>query len=262
MFLTVNGLGLHVQQSGPPHAETVLLLHSLGTQAAIWESTAEALSSRYRILRPDLRGHGLSDVTPGPYSVEGLADDMLALLDALSVAEVHVAGISLGGMVAQSLASRVPQRVRSLTLVDTALSIPPALFWHDRAALVRKDGMEPLVETVVARWVTAASLQSSGAQVLRAMLRQTHPEGYAAAAEAVAAADLRHSVSGLRMPTLVLFGDDDVAPPLSSAEALRDAIPGARLEVIPDAAHIPTMEQPDHVIDAMSRFLESVRAGV
>jgi pimeloyl-ACP methyl ester carboxylesterase len=174
---------------------------------------------------------------------------------------VHVAGISLGGMVAQSLASRAPQRVRSLTLVDTALSIPPAQVWHDRAALVRKDGMEPLVESVVARWVTAASLQSSEAQALRMMLRRTHPEGYAAAAEAVAAADLPHSVSGLRMPTLVLVGDDDVATPLSSAEALRDAIPGARLEVIPDAAHIPTMEQPDHVIDAMSRFLESVRAG-
>ena len=260
MFLTVNGLGLHVQQSGPRHAETVLLLHSLGTQAAIWESTAEALSSRYRIICPDLRGHGLSDVTPGPYSVESLADDMLALLDALSVAEAHVAGISLGGMVAQSLASRAPQRVRSLTLLDTALSIPPALVWRDRAALVRKEGMEPLVEPVVARWVTATALQSFEARALRTMLRMTHPEGYAAAAEAVAAADLRQSARGLRMATLVLVGDGDVATPLSSAEALRDAIAGARLEVIPDAAHIPTMEQPDRVIEAMSRFLEFVGA--
>ncbi|MFC7555200.1 alpha/beta fold hydrolase [Pseudoroseomonas wenyumeiae] len=138
---------------------------------------------------------------------------MLALLDALGVQQAHVAGISIGGMVAQAMAALAPDRVRSLMLVDTALAIPPAGTWRDRAALVRAQGMAPLVEPVVARWVTAASLQSPAAQGLRAMLRRTDPEGYAGAAEAIAAADLTEATRGLRQPALVLVGDGDAATP-------------------------------------------------
>jgi 3-oxoadipate enol-lactonase/4-carboxymuconolactone decarboxylase len=260
MFLHLNGIPLHVQQSGSKDAPVLLLLHSLGTQAAIWEPVDEALSSRYRILRPDFRGHGLSGVTPGPYTVDGLAEDMLALLDAVGVDAAHVAGISLGGLVAQAMACQAPARVRSLALIDTALALPPAQMWLDRAALVRRDGIEPLVEPVVARWVTEAALASLGAQALRSMLRQTDPEGYAAAAEAVGAADFTQRVSALSVPTLVLVGDGDLATPPTSAEALRDAIPGARIEVIPDAAHIPTMEQPEQVVAALRQFLAALPA--
>lgn len=258
MFLSVNGLDLHLHQSGPADAEALLLLHSLGTQAAIWETAAEAFAPRYRVLRPDLRGHGLSGVTPGPYSIEGLTHDILALLDKLAIERAHVAGISIGGMMAQSLASLAPERVRSLILVDTALSIPPAQSWCERAALVRSEGMEKLIEPVVARWVTAASLQTPEAHALRRMLRQTDPEGYAAAAEAIAAADLRHAVAKLNVPTLVLVGEEDAATPISSAEALRDSIPGAQLAIIHGAAHIPTMERPDHVIERMRSFLDAI----
>lgn len=258
MFVTMNGVTFHVQQSGPADAEVVLLLHSLGTQGAIWDVPAAILARRYRVLRPDLRGHGLSGVTPGPYSVAGLARDMLGLLDALPVATTHVAGVSLGGMVAQALAVQAPERVRSLMLVDTALAIPPVQLWQERAALVRAQGMEPLVEPVVARWLTAASLHTPEAEGLRTMLRRTDPEGYAAAAEAVATADLAPAAGRLRMPTLVLVGDEDVATPVASAEALRDAIPGGRMEVIPGAAHIPTMEQPERVAALMERFLAAV----
>lgn len=255
MFLPLGDATFHVQLEGPPGAEALLLLHSLGTDNRIWDAGAEAFRGGYRVIRPDLRGHGLSAVTPGPYSIEGMAQDMLALLDALDVRQAHVAGVSIGGMVAQAMAALAPERVQSLMLVDTALAIPPAETWRDRAALVRAQGMAPLVEQVVARWVTPASLQGPAAQGLRAMLRRTDPEGYAGAAEAIAAADLTMATRGLRQPTLVLVGDGDVATPLASAEALRDAIPGARLEVVADAAHIPTMERPAEVMAAMRRFL-------
>lgn len=258
MFVAVDGLAFHVRHSGRPEAEAVLLLHSLGTQAAIWDVPAAVLARRYRVLRSDLRGHGLSAVTKGPYDVAGLARDTVGLLDALCVGAVHVAGVSLGGMLAQALAAQAPARVRSLVLVDTALAIPPVQLWRERAALVRAQGMEPLVESAVARWVTAASLQTPEAEGLRTMLRRTDPEGYAAAAEAVAAADLASATGRLRVPTLVLVGEEDAATPIASAEALRDAIPGAQLEVIPGTAHIPTMEQPDRVAALMKRFLASV----
>ncbi|WP_139323390.1 alpha/beta fold hydrolase, partial [Roseomonas sp. TAS13] len=176
MFLRLDGTTFQAQVSGPANGEVLFLLHSLGTNAGIWEEPAQAFSNRYRVIRPDLRGHGMSGVTPGPYSIEGMARDMLGLLDLMGVESAHVAGISIGGMIAQSLAAQAPGRVRSLTLVDTALAIPPAQGWIDRAATVRAEGMEPLVETLVARWVTPASLGEPRTDALRAMLRRTDPD--------------------------------------------------------------------------------------
>jgi 3-oxoadipate enol-lactonase/4-carboxymuconolactone decarboxylase len=255
MFMTINGLNVHVQVEGPPGAEPVLLLHSLGTNLHIWDEQARLLSRQYRVIRPDMRGHGLTATTPGPYSIEALARDALAVLDALGIARAHVAGISIGGMIAQSLAAQAPDRVDRLVLVDTALAIPPAQNWLDRAALVRAQGMGAVADAVLARWVTPASLHSPAALGLRAMLTRTDPEGYAAAAEAIASADLTASTSGLRHPTLVLVGDGDLATPVASAEALRDAIPGAVLQVLANAAHIPTVERPEAVTEALQSFL-------
>ena len=257
MFVRVEDIDVHLQLSGAAGGEALLLLHSLGTQGAIWEAQATAFAERYRVLRPDFRGHGLTSVTPGPYAVETLTRDMLALLDRLSIAQAHVAGVSLGGLVGQSLATLAPGRVRSLILIDTALSLPPAQTWRDRAAAVRSQGIEPLVEAIVARWVTAESLATPEANGLRAMLRRTDPEGYAAAAEAVGAADLTSGASAIRAPSLVLVGDQDAATPKTSAEALSRAIAGARLEVIQNAAHIPTVERPQEVTASMVRFLAS-----
>ena len=255
MFIDVQGLNVHVQVEGPPGAEPVLLLHSLGTSLHVWDEQARALARQYRVIRPDMRGHGLTATTPGPYAIDALARDALGVLDALGVARAHVAGISIGGLIAQSLAAQAPERVLRLALVDTALAIPPAQPWLDRAALVRAQGMRAVEDAVIARWVTPASLPSPGAQGARAMLTRTDPEGYAAAAEAIAAADLSQSSRALRCPTLVLVGDGDLATPVSSAEALRDAIPGAVLQVIPNAAHIPTVERPEAVTAALQGFL-------
>ncbi|UFN51766.1 3-oxoadipate enol-lactonase (plasmid) [Roseomonas sp. OT10] len=267
MFLSVDDLFLYLRQEGASGAEPLLLLHSLGTDHRIWDGPAEALRQNFRLILPDLRGHGLTTVTPGPYDIGRLARDMLALLDALGIERAHVAGVSIGGMVAQAMAALAPERVRSLVLVDTAMIIPPADLWRGRAATVRAEGMAPLVEPVVARWVTPAALDGPVGQGLRAMLRRTDPEGYAGAAEAIADADLRAGARNLRQPTLVLVGDADAATPLASAEALRDAIPGAVLEVISDASHIPTVERPEAVAAVMLRFLapaaeDSLTAGM
>lgn len=257
MFLTVDGLNMHVRLDGPSDAPPLLLLHSLGTDLRVWDSQADVLARGFRVIRPDLRGHGLTEVPSAPCSIGGMARDVLTLLDALGHSCVHVAGLSIGGMVAQALAAQAPDRVASIMLCDTAMAIPPPELWRGRAATVRSQGMAAIADSVLARWVTPAFARTPEARGLRAMLLRTAPEGYAAAADAIAAADLTTTTRGLRVPALVLVGDRDEATPLASAAALRDAIPGARLEVIADAAHIPTLERPDAVTNAILHFLSS-----
>jgi 3-oxoadipate enol-lactonase len=254
MRLDLPGLAMNLRADGPQDAPPLLLLHSLGTDGRVWQPQAEALAGRFRVLRPDLRGHGLSEVTPGPYTIDGMAADVLAALDALGIDRLPVAGLSIGGMIAQSFAHQAPDRVAALALCDTALAIPPAALWRDRAAAVRAGGMTGIAAPVLARWLTPAA-DPAAAGALRGMLLGTAPEGYAGAAEAIATADLTVQATGLRVRTLVLVGDRDEATPLSAAEALRSAIPGARLRLVPGAAHIPTLEQPARVTEALADFL-------
>jgi len=177
------------------------------------------------------------------------------VMDALGVAGAHVAGISIGGMIAQALAAADPARVTSLMLVDTAMAIPPAESWISRATTVRCEGVAVLADAVMARWVTPGFVEAPEAQGLRAMLLRTPAEGYAGAAEAIAAADLTAGTSALTLPTLVVVGDQDAATPVASAQALHAVIPGSELVIIEGGAHIPTVEKPGEVTAALQNFL-------
>ncbi|HEX8113421.1 MAG TPA: alpha/beta fold hydrolase, partial [Kofleriaceae bacterium] len=157
-FFDLRGLATHFAVDGPPGAPALLLVHSLGTSLRVWDAQAEALARGFRVVRFDLRGHGLTEVGAGPCTVEDLADDALALLDALGIASAHVAGVSIGGMVSQAIAARAPARVRSLILCDTAMAIPPADLWRQRAAQVRAEGIAAIADTVLARWASPAYL--------------------------------------------------------------------------------------------------------
>jgi pimeloyl-ACP methyl ester carboxylesterase len=157
-------------------------------------------------------------------------------------------------LVAQSLAAQAPDRISALVLVDTALAIPPAELWRERASTVRAQGMTAIADTALARWLTKTA-DPAAESTLRALLLSTEPEGYAAAAEAIAAADLTATTRWLRLPTLVIVGDQDEATPIASAVALQSAVPGARLQVLRNAAHISTIEQPALIIEALLDFL-------
>ena len=257
MFLPIQDLIAHVQQDGPPGAPALLMLHSLGTTLHVWDEQAAVLARSLRVIRFDLRGHGLTTVTPGPYRIEDLAQDALAVLDALGVERAHVAGLSIGGLVAQAVALAAPDRVASLVLCDTALAIPPATLWHERAATVRRAGVAAVADAVLARWMTPPNANAPAAHGLRAMLLATAPEGYAGSAEAIAAwpAPSGIATSGITARTLVLVGAQDLATPPDAAAALAAMIPGAALHVVADAAHIAPMEQPAAVTSAMTGFL-------
>jgi 3-oxoadipate enol-lactonase/4-carboxymuconolactone decarboxylase len=254
-FVEIRGLATHIAVDGPPGAPALLLVHSLGTNLHVWDAPVDALARGFRIVRFDLRGHGLTEVGAGPCTLDDLAGDALAVLDALGIAAAHVGGVSIGGMIAQAIAARAPDRVISLILCDTALAIPPPEMWRTRAQTVRAVGMAAIAEVALGRWVAPAYLTTPAGRGLRQMLLRTEPEGYAAACEALAVADLSRATSALRVPTLVIVGELDPSTPVASAEAVRDAIPGAQLVVIPGAAHLPMVDHPDAVIAAIRAFL-------
>ena len=255
MTHTIEAAGhpLTVHDTGPADAPTILLLHSLGASAAIWDPILPALTG-FRVLRPDMRGHGHSSASPGPYSIDLLAHDALAVLQHLGIDRAAVVGLSIGGLIAQHLVHLAPERVTALVLMDTALAIPPASLWHERAATVRAKGMAALADGILPRWLTPAA-PAHTVDTLRDMILATQPEGYAACCEAIAATDLHRQSGTIGAPTLVIVGADDPSTPVAAAEALRDTIPGARLEIIPNASHIPTAEQPAAVAGALLRFL-------
>jgi 3-oxoadipate enol-lactonase / 4-carboxymuconolactone decarboxylase len=261
VFLQVGDIPVHVQVDGAPGAPPLVLIHSLGTSLHVWDEQVAPLSRSFRVIRFDLRGHGLSGVTPGPYSMDQLARDSFGVLDALAVEVAHVVGISIGGMIAQVMAAETPTRIASMVLCDTAMAIPGREIYIERARIVREQGMETIADAVMARWVTPSFLPTAEARGLRAMLVRTAPEGYAGAGEAIARCDLSERTHGLSVPTLVLVGDQDGATSPACAEALREAIAGASLEIIANAAHIPTVEQPAAVAGAILRFLAPRHAG-
>lgn len=259
MFLHLGDSHFHALAEGPPSSDVapaVLMLHSIGTNLHLFDPQAAALARDHRVIRMDLRGHGLSGVTPQEGSMAGHARDALALLDALGEARAHVLGCSIGGRIALEMAAMAPARVASLVLIDTAAEFPPPEAWQQRIEIVRAHGMAGLVDMVMPRWVVDASLASS--QGLRRMLLATDPAGYAAAAAALRDARAGAIAGRIACPTTILVGERDIATPPAMAEALRDMIPGAALQVIPEAAHLPTLERAAAVTAAVRAHLAAL----
>ena len=204
----------------------------------------------------DLPGHGGAPATPGPYSIDGLADGVADTLDRLGVAQAHVVGSSIGGMIAMSLARRHAARVDRLVLIGTSAHLPPASAWTDRAATVRAGGTATVAEAVVARWVTPAYAAAHPVAVERfeAMISSVDREGYAGCCEAIAAMDQRDGLAQITAPTLVLVGRDDPATPVEHAEEIAAGVPVARLEVVP-GAHLPSVESIDTVNALLAEHL-------
>jgi 3-oxoadipate enol-lactonase/4-carboxymuconolactone decarboxylase len=256
MFIPLGDHVAHVLVEGPEEAPPVLLLHSIGTGLHVWDPQAAALAKRYRVIRPDLRGHGASGVPAYPYDMAMLARDAAAVLDALGLDRAHVAGLSIGGRIAMQMAADHPGRVASLLLLDTALEFPPAELWQERIDKVRAEGTVALVEAIMPRWVVDPATPS--AQGLRRMLLNTDREGYAAAAAALRDARAADVAGRIAAPTTVVVGDKDIPSPPEAAQRIVDGIPGSRLVVIPGAAHIPTLEFPAPVTAAMLAHLDAL----
>src|SRR5215813_8237468 len=242
---------------GPAGLPVVVLGNSLGTTREVWEPQAAALGKRFRLLRYEHRGHGGSPSPPGPYTVGELGADVLRLLDDLGVATASYCGISLGGMIGMWLAAHAPERIDALGLCCTSAYLPPAEAWTARAAQVRAAGMASISRQVVGRWFTPAFAARDPATVAGFVrtLEGANPEGYAGCCEAVAAMDLRPSLTRISAPTLVIAGAEDPAAPPWHGARIASAVGRSRLRVIRGAAHLANVSQPGEVTTVLMEHL-------
>ena len=239
---------------------TIVLSHALGCTLAMWDEVAALLKADYTVLRYDHRGHGKSSVPAGPYSVEMLAGDAADLIAAEVGGPVHFVGLSLGGMVAQSLAAIHPGSVRSIVVANSSSWYDDAAraMWQARIATVREKGVEGIADGALPRWFTPAfRANAAGSQrvaQLRADLVKTSAAAYIASCEAIATMDLRGANERIACPTLVVAGTLDEATPLALSEKIAEAIDGAQLETIV-AAHLSAVEQPEAFAALLREFI-------
>ena len=258
MKINANGIDVNclIEGEGP----WVTLSHSLACNLHMWDEEAKRLAKHYKVLRYDTRGHGASGAPAGAYTLELLADDLHGLLQALSIKTTHFVGLSMGGMIGQTYALKYPGMFASLALCDTTSRYPveAAGLWGERIKTVEAQGMEPLVESTLARWFTAPFRKAHPEVVekVAAMIRTTPAAGYVGCSHAIPKINLTARLAEIRCASLVLVGRDDPGTPVAMAEEIHQALPGSKLVVIPSAAHLSNLEQPDAFNQALRNFLD------
>lgn len=253
-----NDLHYQIDGEGP----WLTLSHSLAASNAMWEAQLPALTPHFKVLRIDTRGHGRSSAPPGPYTLDGLADDIHGLFRELGVARSHWLGLSLGGMIGQTFALRYPGVLSSLVLADTTARGAPnaAAMWSERMALARSQGMHALTAVTLSRWFTDPFRNAKPELMasVAAMIEATPVEGYAGCCAAIAQLDLLDQLPRLNLPALVIVGEEDLGTPPAMARALHEQLAGSELLVLRSAAHISNIEQPELFNTAVLDFLKRV----
>ena len=262
MNITVNGISVHYTLEGPASGPVITMSNSLASNLSMWEPQMPVLTSHYRVLRYDTRGHGGTEATAGPYSLDELSEDVRALLRALGITRTHFIGLSMGGMIGQIIAIKYPQMLQSLVLCDTMSRVPTEAkpMWDDRIHTAETGGMEPLVEPTLARWFTEPFRQK-GSPVLdqvRTMIRSTPPRGYTGCCHAIAALNLTDHLKAITLPTLIIVGEDDPATPVAASHVIHEQVRGSELVILKSAAHLSNLEQPEAFNQALTAFLPKV----
>ncbi|SFI35605.1 3-oxoadipate enol-lactonase [Aerobium aerolatum] len=256
-FARVNDVVLHHDVRGKADGPVVVFSNSLGTDFRIWDEVVASLTDRYRVVLYDKRGHGLSEATPAPYRMDDHVNDLAALLDHLGVDAAAVVGLSVGGMIAQGLASRRPDLVRVLVLCDTAHKIGTAEMWNARIDAVTANGIASMGDAIMERWFTPAYRVPENADFVgyTAMLTRTTVDGYAGTCAALRDADYTETTRALTIPVLCIVGDQDGSTPPDLVRSTAALIKGARFELVRDAGHIPCVEQPVETSRLIGSFL-------
>jgi 3-oxoadipate enol-lactonase len=256
MFCLIRPWGhLNYHISGPEGAPVILWANSLGTDLRMWDAVM-ALMPGWRHVRFDKRGHGLSATPDTAWTVTDLADDAAAVLRHLRIDRAVMAGCSVGGMVAQALAIGHPGLVRALVLSNTAAKIGTADAWAARAQAVRTGGIAAIAGAVLERWFAAPFRHSDEARLWGTMLLRCDPAGYIGTCDALACADFRTKIAGIKVPTLMIAGTEDLATPADLVAETCAMIPGARLVTMQGSGHIPAIDAPEATVAAINLFLK------
>jgi len=255
-FLTSDQTRIFYQIDGPSDAEVVCLSHCFGSNHHYWDCHLPAVEG-YRILRYDTRGHGQSDCPPGPYSLAGLAGDVIEVIDALSIERVHFVGVSMGGMIGQTLALANPDRLLSLTLANSPCNYTDAqiVLWRERAQEVQDRGIDSVKPALMERWFTdeAATERLPGYEFIDQAFSNFTAQSFDAATAAICQIDTRDDLHRIEVPTLLFGSPDDPGVPVAVSELMAERIPNASLHWLAPSRHLATLEQ----VESFNRILRS-----
>ena len=259
MKILANDIQINYELTGQEGGPMVMLSHSLASSMVMWNPQLESLESHFQVLRYDMRGHGDSDAPDGAYTLEQLAEDAVALLDALSIETVHFVGLSIGGMIGQGLALDHGVRLKSLTLCDTSAIMPdeaqPIL--QERIAAAHENGMAAQVDGTLERWFTPQYLKENPPEVemIRQQVQATPLAGYIGCSEALRGLNYLERLPAIKLPTLIMVGEEDPGTPVAASEAIRERIAGSRLVILPSARHLSNIEQAEAFNKSLMGFL-------
>jgi 3-oxoadipate enol-lactonase len=259
MRISANGIAFNCQVDGPEGAPWLIFSNSLACNLTMWEPQAAALAGTFRILRYDQRGHGGTEATSGRYTFDLLVQDAVALMDALSIARAHFAGLSMGGATALGLAQRHADRFDRIVICDSPCASTPATAqqWEERIVVARDKGMEALVEPTIARWFPPETVAANPPHLdkVRQMIRTTSVAGFIGCAAALADHDFRSTVATVVRPILFMVGEKDGTTPAAMRQ-MHEALAGSRFVQLPGAGHISNLDQPDACTRALRGFLK------
>jgi 3-oxoadipate enol-lactonase len=259
MKTTVNGIDTYYEIHGKQGAPWLAFSHSLACSVRMWDAQIEAFKDRFRILAYDTRGHGKSAAPAGPYTLEAMADDLRALVSHLDIQRLHFVGLSMGGMIGQTFAIKYPGVFSSLTLADTTSRYPAeaAPLWQERIRTAETKGMQPLVQPTLERWFTAPFRQNNPDIVrkIATAISTTPVAGYAGCCAAIPKINVTARLKDINCPVLVICGEQDPGTPPAMAREIHQNAPGSRLAMIPQAAHLSNLEQPEAFNRALEGFL-------
>jgi 3-oxoadipate enol-lactonase len=254
--IKADGCTIHVELDGPDRAPVLMLSNSLGTNLHMWDEQVAPFTRQFRLVRYDRRGHGRSSAPKGPYSMEQLGRDVLAVLDGLGIERINWCGLSMGGMVGQWLGAHAPNRIDKLILSNTACYYADKTVWDERMKFARTNGIARVATATMERWFSNEFRAAKPATIARMteMFVKTDLEGYLGCCAAIRDMDHRALLAKITAPTLVIAGRLDIGTPPPLNEFIRDHIPGAQLLTI-EAAHISNVEQPEAYTAAVLGFL-------
>ncbi len=253
----LSDIRLNVRLDGPEFAPAVVLLHALGTDGTLFDPLIPLLPA-YRILRPDLRGHGASDVPRPPYSMGALIRDTERLMDHFAMKDAMVLGVSLGGLIAQGLAVKRLDLVRAMVLSNTATRIGTPALWEDRIAQITETGLDTYADGAMQRIFGHNWRHDPAMPATRHRLVTTDPQGWIGCASAIAGADFYTPTAGLTLPTLVIAGDRDGTTPPDLVRETADLVRGRTFHLIRGAGHLPFLEKPAVYASLLTDFLSRI----
>ena len=253
--VTSNGMKTAYRLDGPEDAPVVMFSNSLMCNYTMWDSQVSDISSKYRILRYDTRGHGGTDVTPGPYSIDQFVDDAHDLMQTIGITGIHFVGLSLGGLIGQRFATKYPGSLISAVLCDTGSFMPTKEAWSERIQIADSEGMGGIAEPMLTRWLTEEFRKRETPMVdkIRGMILGTSVDGFINCCKAIRATDLTEQLGEISTPTTVIYGAQD--PLAGPSQAVHEGIENSQCIVINNAGHLPNIEQTEAFNSAVQDHL-------